>query len=105
VIGARSPLDSEDRSRRRVVFAVLLAVVLAALPCAPEEGEKASQLDGKPIVAIRCERFNIFDTSDRKTSSWPYRWANALHVRTRERLIRSVLLFTEGDPYSSDAAA
>jgi hypothetical protein len=64
-----------------------------------------SELDGLPIVRIVCERYNIFDTSDPKTSKWPYRAANAVHIRSRERFIRSMLLFDEGDAYSiADAA-
>jgi hypothetical protein len=43
-------------------------------------------------------RTDIFDLSDPGTSAWPYRWANALHVLTRENFIRSLLLVREGDP-------
>jgi len=53
---------------------------------------------GTPIVAIRVVRDDVFDVSDPPTSSWPYRWANHLHVLTRERFIRSLLLFKVGDP-------
>jgi hypothetical protein len=52
---------------------------------------------GTPIVAIRIVQHDIFDTDQPETSSWPYRWANALHVLTRERFIRSMLLFRVGD--------
>jgi len=52
---------------------------------------------GTPIVVIRVVRTDIFDLSDPETSAWPYRWANALHVLTQERFIRSLLLFREGD--------
>lgn len=49
-------------------------------------------------------RTNIFDTADPATSAWPYRWANAVHVLSREDFVRSMLLFKEGDPYSQDLA-
>jgi hypothetical protein len=52
---------------------------------------------GAPIVAIRVIRTDIFDLSDPATRAWPYRWADALHVMTRERFIRSLLLFRVGD--------
>lgn len=52
---------------------------------------------GTPIVAISVIRDDIFDTADPATSAWPYRWANALHVLTNERYIRSLLLFKVGD--------
>jgi hypothetical protein len=86
----------------RLMGAVLFA--LLAQPWAAMAAE-VSELDGLPIVRIVCERYNIFDTSDPKTSKWPYRAANAVHIRSRERFIRSMLLFHEGDPYrASDAA-
>jgi len=62
-------------------------------------------LEGLPIVAIRFERFDVFDTSNPKTDSWPYRWANALHIVSKEAFLRSMLLFEEGDAYSSAIAA
>jgi hypothetical protein len=63
------------------------------------------ELDGLPIVAIHVDRNDIFDTTDPKTKAWFYRWANALHIVSKENFIRSMLLFKEGDPYSASAAA
>jgi hypothetical protein len=63
------------------------------------------ELDGQPIVAIHVNRKDIFDTSNPKTKAWFYRWANALHIVSKENFIRSMLLFEEGDPYSASAAA
>jgi hypothetical protein len=71
-----------------VVQALLMAAVVATTPGVPP---------GTPIVAIRVVRTDIFDLSDPGTSAWPYRWANALHFLTRERFIRSQLLFRVGD--------
>lgn len=73
----------------------MLAGLAVALCAVAELGGLA---EGTPIVSVRVVRFNVFDTSDPGTSSWPYRAANALHVVTRERFIRSLLLFKEGDP-------
>ncbi len=63
------------------------------------------ELDGLPIVSITVDRNDIFDTTDPKTKAWFYRWANALHIVSKEKFIRSMLLFKEGDPYSASAAA
>ncbi len=52
---------------------------------------------GTPIVAVRIERHDIYDLDDPATSSWPYRWVDALHIRTREEFVRSLLLFHVGD--------
>jgi hypothetical protein len=73
---------------------MLLAAILMASTLAAAGGEVAP---GTPIVAIRVVRTDIFDLSDPGTSAWPYRWANALHVLTREQFIRSLLLFRVGD--------
>jgi hypothetical protein len=67
---------------------LMAAAVVAATPEVPP---------GTPIVAIRVIRTDIFDLSDPATRAWPYRWANALHVLTRERFVRSLLLFRVGD--------
>ncbi|MEW6338789.1 MAG: hypothetical protein AB1625_15495 [Acidobacteriota bacterium] len=73
----------------------MLAGLVIALLAAADLGGPAG---GVPIVSVRVVRFNVFDISDPSTSAWPYRAANALHVVTRERFIRSLLLFEEGDP-------
>lgn len=86
---------------RLIVGAVSIALAAASMVSASE----VSNLDGLPIVRIVCERYNIFDTSDPKTSKWPYRAANAVHIRSRERFIRSMLLFKEGDLYRAADAA
>ena len=80
-----------------IALAVLVAPLLAAA------GEEP--LEGLPIVAITFDRFDIFDTTDPKTDAWFYRWANALHVVSKEDFLRSMLLFKEGDPYSESLAA
>ncbi|MDD5564268.1 MAG: hypothetical protein PHQ91_11190 [Thermoanaerobaculaceae bacterium] len=73
---------------------VLAIALLAAAASAPVPEVAA----GTPIVAITIIRTDIFDTSEPGTAAWPYRWANHLHVLTRERFIRSLLLFKVGDP-------
>jgi hypothetical protein len=88
--------------RRDVCAGLVLMTMLAAAGGVAEED---TDLDGLPIVAIRFERSNVFDTSNPKTDSWPYRWANALHIVSKENFLRSMLLFKEGDAYSSSLAA
>lgn len=69
-------------------------------PVAVAGSAGADDLDGLPIVRLHFVRHNIFDLDDPKTSSWPFRWANALHVVSRESMIRSMLVLEEGMPYS-----
>jgi hypothetical protein len=78
-------------------------LVLALLPGSSVTAEQ-SELDGLPIVAIRLDRYDVFDTSKPKTSAWFHRWANALHIVSKEKFIRANLLFSEGDPYSQSRA-
>ena len=82
-----------------------VGVALAVLIFVTAGASADDSLEGLPIVAIHFERFDIFDTSDPKTSAWFYRWANALHIVSKEDFVRSMLLFKEGDPYSADLAA
>lgn len=81
---------------------MLLLVLLAAsvLAHAPETAGVAVP-EGTRIAAIRVVRHNVFDVDNPETSAWPYRAANALHILSRERFIRSLLLFKEGDPVDS----
>ena len=87
--------------RSRTVCLLLLSVALAPQLAAASD----DPLDGLPIVTITFDRFDVFDTSDPKTDAWFYRWANALHIVSREDFIRSMLLFQEGDLYSASTAA
>ncbi len=80
--------------------------LLALLLIPPTVASPADEvLEGLPIISIRVNRQDIFDISNPKTKAWPYRWANALHIISKEDFIRSMLLFKEGDPYSESTAA
>lgn len=102
----RSPLGPYRNRRRHLpagVFWFLVATILAG-QAAVSAGED-TEVDGQTIVSIIFERYNIFDTSNPKTSKWPYRWANAVHIKSREQFLRSMLLFREGDVFTSADAA
>jgi outer membrane protein assembly factor BamA len=60
-----------------------------------QELEAAGAIIGK----IRIHRLNIFDTNDPAEDKAVYRFANRLHVLTRDEVIRRELLFHEGEPY------
>jgi hypothetical protein len=83
----------------------LCAIVFLFASSAVADPEFDPELEGLPITAIHVDRKDIFDTSDPKTDAWFYRWANALHIVSKEDFIRSMLLFREGDPYSASVAA
>jgi outer membrane protein assembly factor BamA len=51
------------------------------------------------IGRIIISRNQVFDTNDSTTNSWIARVVNDVHMLTKERTIRSRLLFQEGDVY------
>src|SRR5574339_898455 len=55
---------------------------------------------GTRIGSIDIEVEDIFDPSRPGEDAAPYRWANDLHLRTRDDAIRSQLLFREAEPFS-----
>src|SRR5882672_3943075 len=83
------------------VLAMTLSCALSAqepLPALPsfEELEAA----GATVGEIRVVTRDIFDTEDPKENNLLFRLANALHIQTREGVIRRALLFKSGDPLS-----
>ena len=78
----------------------LPAAMLLAVPAAAQAPD-ASCPAGR-ISSIFIDNHSVFDLSDPDLSSrfsWAYRAANALHVATRQSVIRRELLFREGDCY------
>lgn len=99
----REPTSRRASNLVRSARTLLLSLVVVSAAAAAAVAEEP--LDGEPIVRIVVERYDVFDTSRPETSGWFYRAANSLHIVSKERLIRSKLLFAEGDPYSSSLAA
>ena len=50
------------------------------------------------VGRITIKSINVFSPEE-ATRGWVYRAANALHIETRESVIRKFLLFKEGEPY------
>jgi len=48
--------------------------------------------------------FNVFNLDDPEEDRWYARWANRLHIKTRESVIRAQLLLKEGDAWSASLA-
>jgi len=55
------------------------------------------------IGSIRIVNDNIFDAEDPREQRRLHRWANALHITTKPRVVDTQLLFREGDTYSAQA--
>ena len=57
--------------------------------------------DGKIISKIVILRQDVFDDKIKRKTPFYYTWGNALHIITKERIIRSELLFELGEPVDS----
>lgn len=82
------------------------AGVLLLMAASAASGEEAlpsfAELEaaGATIGEIRVVSQNVFDLEDPKEDKLLFRWANALHVRTRPGVIHRALLFKQGEPVS-----
>ena len=78
----------------------LVLAAHAALPL-PQQTGAASSCPTGPITAIFLDNASIFDVDDPgdRRFQWAYDAANALHVQTKERVLRRELLFQVGDCY------
>jgi outer membrane protein assembly factor BamA len=57
------------------------------------------QAEGALVREIVLDKRNIFDLSDPKENKWLYRWANRLHIVTRDSVIDTQLLVRPGDKF------
>jgi len=60
---------------------------------------------GAIIGEIELHVYDIFDLDDPEENKRLFRWANKLHINTKQRTVRNQLLFKEGDPYSARVLA
>jgi hemolysin activation/secretion protein len=78
----------------------LLALHIAGAPAQPIPSLTELEAAGAVIGEIVVDTHNIFDLDDPNESSFPYRAANALHIKTRPYVIRRLLLFRSGERVS-----
>ena len=78
-------------------------VATAQQPAAgtPPPGMTRAQLQaaGATIRAIYVTVDNVFDPSNPDEDKALYRWANRVHVLTRDTVVQDILLFAPGDPF------
>lgn len=109
VDGGVGPLGAQARATATtVVCAAPSALAAAAAPTAPT-ADTASQLGDRTasavastgaapcVTSVRIERSRVFDDSQGAL----FRFANAFHRTTRERVIRRELLLAPGQPFDS----
>ena len=65
----------------------------------PVPDARTLEASGAQIREVILEKHNIFDLSDPAENKWLYRWANRLHILTRDSVINNQLLFRPGDKF------
>jgi outer membrane protein assembly factor BamA len=86
-----------------LLFCVLLATARAQAsvpPMPPIPTFAEMEAAGAKIGQIRIVTQDIFDATDPLEDKLLFRWANALHFKTRPGVIESALLFQRGDTLS-----
>jgi hypothetical protein len=81
-----------------ILIPVLLAAPLGHADNIPDEETLVA--NGAVIGEIVIERENVFDPSNPKENNWLYRFANRVHIVTRDKVVRKQLLIASGDDYS-----
>ena len=81
---------------------ILIPGLLAAPLCHANNipNEETLVANGAVIGEIVIERENVFDPTNPKENNWLYRFANRVHIVTRDKVVRKQLLIARGDDYS-----
>lgn len=104
-MGPRASSPLPRLARAAASLALLSAGLLAgAAPARAAEAAAAapSKFAGKRIGRIAVDIGDVFDVRRPKENKALFRWANRVHMDTREAVVRRELLFKEGDPYDED---
>ncbi len=91
---------AEDCAAQRYALETLRTAELEELQGAPLPAAASSTVGSIAIV-----RQDVFDLTDPQENNALGRLANAWHVNTREHVIRTLLLFREGEPITAQALA
>ncbi len=81
------------RVHRLLIMIVLILPVMAAA----SELDDLRPFQGRVINEIIIIRKNIFDDEMLSNPPFYYRWANSLHIKTKENVVHRELLFDVGD--------
>ena len=69
-------------------------------PASPRSCRRRQELEQRhaTVGAVVIDVDDIFDEDDPRENKLLYRWANDLHIRTRDSTVREQLLFKPGEP-------
>lgn len=97
---------ASNKFRASIRYLALLPFLANVAGAQDDAAEKsipdASVLESNNAIVgeIILDKRNIFDLSDANEDKLLYRWANRLHIVTRDKVINNQLLLDSGDPYS-----
>jgi len=93
---------SAAKIHRCLVFALVASGVLSVGPVHADKSHSATELEvqGAIIGKVVITRDNVFDLSNPKENNWLFRFANRVHIVTRDKVVRKQLLIASGDEYS-----
>ncbi len=84
---------------RGTLFFCTITVCLGAPGAIAQTVGAAPPFAGQIVRDVRIQAGEVFDSSRPGEDHAVFRWANALHVRTRGHVIQRELLLAVGDPY------
>jgi hypothetical protein len=98
-------------NRGLLMMALAGTVVLATSggPLFADEASAALDADRLEREQVTIDRIvlqkqDVFDLDDPKENNWFYRWANKLHIITRDKVITKQMLLEPGDVFSKRLA-
>lgn len=79
---------------------LLAALTTSVAPAVADDTDPftAAERQGLVIGSITLDKHNVFDLDNPEENNVLYRFANRVHVLTRDRTIRKQFLFREGEP-------
>lgn len=81
----------------RGLFAAFVIALVASVSAFGITDAELRPYQGKIIKSITIIRKNVFDDEMIHNSHFYYRWANSVHIKTRESVVRREVLFHVGD--------
>jgi outer membrane protein assembly factor BamA len=85
------------------IIPVFPAVLITLLYIPAEAAKKSKSKQPAPVIRfIVIDPKDVFDPNVPGEGKWPFTWANALHIRTKDPVIRRELLVKPGDRADRD---
>ena len=87
-----------------VVILVVISGPLCAEDTPTELDADKLEREGVTIERVVLQKEDVFDLNDPRENNWFYRWANKLHIITKDQVITKQMLLGPGDAFSKRLA-